>query len=58
MNGLYTFIFIVILVPCLMIVFRFFDIGMETYGIYLLWIVTLICLTFFFSGEPDNIFKE
>ena len=58
MNLLYIFIFVVILVPCLMAVFQFFDIGAETYGIYLIWIVTLIFLTYFFSGDPDNIFTE
>ena len=38
--------------------FAFFDVGFETYGSYLLWLIALVLLYAILPGNRENVFAD
>jgi hypothetical protein len=55
-NMLYTVIIVFGTVYVSTAIFRFFDIGVETYGIYLMFMISLACLYALLPQKVGSIF--
>jgi hypothetical protein len=56
-NLLYTIVFIVILTPVAMVIFKFFGLTFIDYGNYLLWFIALALFYVVLPSGESNIFK-
>lgn len=57
-NLLYTIVFIVILTPVAMVIFKFFGLTFIDYGNYLLWFIALALFSAILPIGQNSIFKE
>jgi hypothetical protein len=55
---LYTLLFITITVPVAIVIFDFFDIKIEVYGNYLLWMIALALFNALLPIKQSNIFED
>jgi len=55
---LYTILFITITVPVGIVIFDFFDIKIEVYGNYLLWMIALALFNALLPAKQSNIFED
>lgn len=55
---LYTLMFIIVMVPAAIFIFKFFDVPFEVYGNYVLWFVALALFNAFLAFDQKNIFAK